>query len=1003
VNEDLNAGDPFSISGCTNGGITSTTGGDCGKVRPRNRRNDFGGTLGGPIYIPKIYNGHNKSFFFFSYEQYLESTLYTNFQDTAPVPAYLNGDFSAISTNGTCSLCSQYSIPKGPLGNATYTDALGNPMYANEIYNPLTRGTLPNGQGFAYPFQGNMIPTSMFDPVYVKFATLLNSLGVVAKNGNLVNNYPTSAPGHRYSAIPAIKIDHNIDALDKLSFYYSENNTQSQIAEPLGNVDGLPLEIGQYRGTFIPTYTERLNYDRTLSPTLLLHLGAGYLHTSFSDHAPFLDFDPSQFGLSNFEHDRQFPSITGMSSTTLGGMQTMGTAGVANVQTQSILYEEKPSFTANLTWVKGKHTFKFGSELYLEADTTIPYSGVTLATGTGPTSEPFVPTVGFNGYTTGFGYASWMLGDYSSTNQSAQTEIREGSQVWGLFAQDSWKVTRKLTVDYDTPERDTYGRLGQFDPTLANANAGGHPGSTVFAANCNCGFYKSAYPYGFGPRLGVAYQLTPKTVLRGGWGFVYQFIGSAAGTTVSTPGTNSPVGINNTQIVNTQQPGFIVLPNWPVLTNVYPQVGTTNGSPTVADNNQNRPPRINQFSMSIQQEVTRSFILEASYVGNRAAWLGGAGVIGGPYGLVNQISPAMYAAYGLYPYPGTGPCSSGGGVCSSSTYNNYNDYLLLNQTISSSKVMQKMASVGVPNGGLLLPYATASTNTTLQNAIRAFPQFPTIADSTSPTGDSKYNSLQTKATKRFSHGFQATGSFTWQKGVTRNTPQDFFNPDSSQWVLQNTPFRVLNMSAIYTVPKAAFLNRWENMITRDWQLGWYADYQTGVMLVPPSSQTLNFLTSYDQEVPGQPLYNVNINNIHSYNPYYQQVLNPNAWTTCPANTACAAAGTLYPNFRAPRTPTENANIGRNFRIKERMNFQIRGEFVNIFNRTIMPAPSAGSTLGALFSANPANPPVHGAGNGSILTSGFGVINAYATPNNAAGSGSPYFTGRTGTVIARFSF
>ncbi len=94
VNEDLNAGDPFSINPS---GV--------GLVRPRNRRNDFGGTLGGPVRIPKLYNGKNKTFFFFNYEEFLENTGYS-FTDTVPTAAYLKGDFSAISPNGNCSLCS---------------------------------------------------------------------------------------------------------------------------------------------------------------------------------------------------------------------------------------------------------------------------------------------------------------------------------------------------------------------------------------------------------------------------------------------------------------------------------------------------------------------------------------------------------------------------------------------------------------------------------------------------------------------------------------------------------------------------------------------------------------------------------------------------------------------------------------------------------------------------------------------------------------------------------
>jgi hypothetical protein len=94
VNEDLNAGNPFSV----------VANGEPGKYRPRNRRNDFGGTLGGPIVIPKLYNGRNKSFFFFNYEQYLETTQY-GFTDTVPYAPFLKGDFSSISPNGTCSLC----------------------------------------------------------------------------------------------------------------------------------------------------------------------------------------------------------------------------------------------------------------------------------------------------------------------------------------------------------------------------------------------------------------------------------------------------------------------------------------------------------------------------------------------------------------------------------------------------------------------------------------------------------------------------------------------------------------------------------------------------------------------------------------------------------------------------------------------------------------------------------------------------------------------------------
>lgn len=1008
VNEDLNAGDPFSVSDSG------------GKMRPVNRRNDFGGTLGGPVVIPKLYNGHDKTFFFFAYEEYLENNLYT-FTDTVPTAAYRNGDFSAISTNGNCSLCAAYGIQPGSLGN----DALGRPMYANEIYDPTSRGVTSGGLGYANPFTNNVIPASMFSASSKAFQALFP----LPTNGNLVGNYAGAINGNRYTAIPSIKIDQVISSKDKLSFYWSRINTESQIASPYGNADGLPTEIGGYRGTFIPSYTTRLNYDRTLTPTMLLHVGVGYYHTSFSDRAPFLNFDPSQFGLTGFVQHRQFPSITGMCVPPpgfpppvgcggYGGMQTVGTSG----QIQSQNYEEKPSANVNATWVHGNHTYKLGAELYLEQVYTGNFSGVTLQVANSftntpaATAQPFIPQFSLNGYNQGFNYASFLLGDYNSTTQSPAEFTRTGQQVWGLFIQDSWKATRKLTInyglrwDYSTPQREQYGRWGQFDPTVPNANAGGLLGGTRYASNCHCNFYMPAYPYALGPRLSVAYQLTPKTVFRGGWGINYNFVGSPAGQTIGTNGVYPLAGIN--PYVNIATPGSIVQPAWPVTDpSVFPPAGTVGspgfgfGPPTdpfVADRNENRPPRINQWSIGFQQEITPNFILEANYVGNRAVWLQSPG---GPLGFLSQISPQRYAAYHLYPYPGTGPCSSGTGVCKSSTYDNYSDFLLTTQPIFSSQVIGTMASRGITN---LSPYPGFPFFNSLGSAILPYPQFGAIEPSNSPTGDSKYDSLQIKATKRLSHGLQISGNFTWAQGFNRPTPQDFFNSNGTRWVLQQIPPQNFNLTAIYTVPKFSVLPKVANGVLHDWQIGWYSNYQSGAFLPPPVSPTLNFLPSEDIRVPGQPLYTsgVNLNDQSTYAADYTQVLNPKAWAPCPANAVCGAAAAgpfgntatvLYKDFRAPRIPTENASIGRNFRFQHGdhvYNLYIRGEFVNVFNRTLMPPPDTTS--------NPQNPVIRAGANGPLLA-GFGVIPAYNTPGTITSQTPPFLLGRTGTIIARFSF
>lgn len=1005
VNEDLNAGDPFSIS--PNGG----------KMRPVNRRNDFGGTLGGPVWIPKIYNGRNKTFFFFNYEQYLENNQYL-FTDTVPAAAYLNGDFSAISPNGNCSLCSVLGIPTTPIT----TDPAGHPVYANEIFDPSTR----QANGTATPFANNMIPTSRFDPTSLAILKLVPG----ATGSGINGNYSGVSIGNRYTAIPSIKIDQNLSDKDKLSFFWTRINTEAQIGSPLGNADGLPLNIGQYRGTFIPTYTTRLNYDRTLSPTLLLHAGAGFYHTRFDDHAANLNFDPASIGLSNFLIHRQFPSFTGMCVApiaqpgcggVLGGLQNIGTSG----QIQTLNFEEKPTFNASATWIHGAHTFKLGAELYLEAALNGSFAGVTLATGTAPTSAPFTPAGSLGSQSMGFGFASFLLGDYTSITQTPQLNYRQGNQEWGLYIQDSWKVTRRLTVDYglrwdySTQYKEQYGRLGKFSPTTPNPAAGGILGATIYANTCNCNFYPNTYPYAIGPRLGVAYQLTPKTVLRGGWGINYQFVAASGGAVVSANGAAAVSGING--FMNDQAPGAIVTPVWPV-TNPgrYPAAGitpgpsttTAGGAPAAVDANALRPPRINQFSFGIQREITNSFIVEASYVGNRGVWEQGASfATSGPYGYLSQLSPANYAAFGLYPYPGSGPSgynytptgdtfNATTGTWNLCTPGNDCDRYLLSQPLSNANVQAKLAASGHPG---FTPY-TGFLGTSLQSAIYPYPQFGNIAVTGSPTGNSKYDSMQIKVTKRLSHGLQAGGAFTWAKGFNREIPEDFFNPQGSAWVLQQIPPLALTFNVTYTLPKFAALPKYANAVVKDWQVGFFAQYQSGQFLLPPvSNVNAEFLPSEDVRT-GQPLYLKDINDIHSYNPYTDVILNPAAWAPCPTNSVCGGAYNgafgatslrYYSDFRGPRQPRENGNLGRHFRVgKEgRYDLYIRGEFVNVFNRTIMPNPIA---------TNPQTAPGKTAG---VLTSGFGVINAYNAPGTvpAPTAGAVSLLGRTGTLIAKFTF
>jgi len=974
VNEDLNAGYPFSYN---SPGFTG------GKFRPRTRRNDFGGNLGGPIRIPKIYNGTDRTFFFFNYEYYKENQAFT-FTDTLPAPAYQAGDFSAISPNGGANFNPNLGVPSTPIA----TDALGRPVFANEIFDPTTRTTAPNGAGVANPFPNNIIPASRFDPTAVAIQKLLP-----ATTGALYNNYTGFNAGERDTTIPSLKIDQSIGAKHKVSFYWQHTRTDALYSVPNGSDNGLPDLISTARGTFIYSHSERLNYDTTLTPTLLFHAGAGFSIITFLDDSPYTSaggkFPCAQINLAGCEGTFNFPTISvnpsGLQNTAangatqLGGMTQLGDA-LAHTHTRT----ERPSGNANVTWVHGSHTFKAGAEVWFQAQITAPPTGVGLTySAVGNSGATGVPASLVTGaYTAGFPYANFLLGDVISATQYAPVDARMFKQQWALFVQDSWKVTRKLTLDYGlrwdygTAPHEEYGRSANLGMNVPNPAAGGRLGAAIFEATCHCTFV-SAYPYALGPRLGAAYQVTPKTVIRGGWGVVYGF---PPDISLQNTGqlTSAPTGVN--AFANIQAPGTIPQPIWPNFSpGQTPLPGqTTSGFLGYLDPNAARPGRQNQWSIGVQRELSLNTVIEATYIGNRGVWWPqGGGFAGtGPYAYLNQVSPAAAAAYGLNPY--TNPA----------------DNLLLGSTLSSAAVVSRV--------GNIVPYAGYSSANTLLNALRPFPQFSTIADINSATGGTWYEALQMKGTKRLSHGLQVNGTFTWSKSLTVIRPVLYQNSVKS-FNAFDQPF-LFNANILYTTQKW-FNNKLIATATKDWQFGSFLQYGSGFPLPPPAATNTNYLGgSEDFRVPGQPLYTKGLN-CRCINPYNDVVLNPAAWQVPANGTFGPATGTYYGDFRTARYPSENFNIGRNFRFghEGRFNLQIRAEFVNIFNRVELGAPST---------SNPTAPVTRNAF--GQLSGGFGVINmtvasfqnalsVTGNPATGASTGQLYQNPRTGTLIARFSF
>jgi hypothetical protein len=964
VNEWLNAGNPFTVN---------TSG--VGLVRPRNRRSDFGGTLGGPI--PFLTKGNKKTFFFFSLERFKESSL-LSFSDTVPTLAFRNGDFSSIFGDpSNPNLIAGLGVPRTPIG----TDAQGLPIYANQIYDPTTRGTTSTGQGFANPFPGNVIPANRITP----FAKAVMGLIPLPQNNNLTNNYTGTNISDRVTGIPSIKIDHQLNEKNKFSFYWSTTGTESQFSTPNGNADGLPDLISGARGTFIDSTTMRLNYDRVLSNSMLLHMGSGWSEIVFIDDSPITHsgkkFDCATINLPGCTASVNFPTFTSMlpvgSLANIGGMQQMGNA-LAHTHTVT----QRPAFNTNMTWLRGSHNFKWGSEVWFQGNMTAPPSGVSLTFGVNATAQPFTVPGGLGGQQMGNQFASFLLGDASTVTQSAPTGTRMGKSQWALYWQDSWRTTRKLTLDYGvrwdyaTAPREQYGRSANLGVATPNPAVGGTLGAAIFQSTCNCDFMKT-YPYAFGPRIGFAYQLTPKTVMRGGWGFAYGFapdVGvSTSASSASTPaGTNAFLDVSSGSAL--PQP---VWPNFSAAQTPLPNQITGFTGFTLLDRNAARPPRQNQYSIGIQREVTGNLIVDASYVGNRGVWWPG------PLGLLNQVSPARFAQFGLDPY------------------HNAADNLLLSSPLTSANVQAKLQGY--------LPYAGYSTANSLINALRPFPQFSTIAVTNSPTGNTYYDSLQLKVTKRMSRGVQVSGNYTFSKAMV-STRQDIFNPASSSKSIQSTDQpHILSFNILYQTTKY-FGDNIASWLTKDWQVGAFATYSSGLPLAPPAANVTNNLPGGSVMVrTGQPLYLKDVN-CHCFDAQHDVVLNPAAWTNPtpgtygPGPSAAFGSNTLfYSDFRGPRRPSESFNITRSFSLKggdRPVKLSVRADFSNIFNRTILATPSTSNPVNA---SNVVQTP--GKDTSGRYNSGFGVINEAFAPGAFPGSSGALAAQlpRQGTIVARIIF
>ncbi|MCL4794963.1 MAG: TonB-dependent receptor [Bryobacteraceae bacterium] len=470
-------------------------------------RNEFGASAGGPILIPKVYDGRNKSFWFFAYEG-LRTRSRSFYQARVPTDAMWEGDFSNI------------------------IDSAGR---RTTIYDPLTTGA----NGTRLPFIGNTIPKARFNPIFGTFREVTHA-ATESANPYLDVNMREFYPVRNDTDNITVRGDHNFTAADVLSLRYTRS---TRTYRQNGGVFGAPrADISDGFGTGrqdSKVHNVSLRYTKTITPALLSELLLG-VHRAPKDSGTNADFTdwPARLGLPNPLGELGWPSVS---------------AGIFGWDSDNYKPEKLTAYILqeNMTWIRGRHTLKFGGQFRQEQNNIMErqqaqgshsFAGGWTAQFA-PASDNAVPF-------TGDGFASMALGlPGSLTNNFNRGYFYFRQKELGLYIQDSWKITSRLTLDLGlrwdnwTPYREKQDRLVNVDPrsvasvwqvvtprnvrmedirgvlpsTLASwahrgltwktAEEAGLPPALLPADNNN-----------FGPRLGFAYKLTGKTVIRGGYG-----------------------------------------------------------------------------------------------------------------------------------------------------------------------------------------------------------------------------------------------------------------------------------------------------------------------------------------------------------------------------------------------------------------------------------------------------------------------------------------------------
>ena len=855
-----------------------------GLKRSVNTQNDFGATAGGPVRIPHLYNGHDRTFFFFDYEGFRFRTGGTS-AISVPNAAFQGGDLSALCTAGfTGGLCNDPT---------------------HQLYDPTTHVPIP----------GDVLTN---DPNFKPSKVMTNVFGLLPPTTDaLTNNVIDTTISSTTANIFDIKVDHDISAKHRISGGFDYDNT---------NTGGFS-NLGPIFGSVTPQDTRyvRFSDNYIFTPSVVNQFLFGFSRRFRGEVSNGLGLDyPAKIGL------------TGVSPVTFPCVKFTGTPyeNLLNNCGDSQFADNVYQTNDSVSWVRGKHNMKFGGEIRA---LQFNVRRLTQASGEFDFNAQETSSTGAGGVggVGGDPVASSLFGlvNTATLNYGSFSGVRY--KDFSFFAQDTYRLNTHLTVNYglrfdlDIPASEAEERFSMVDPTLANPGAGGILGAyTYFGSGAGRNGRtrpQDIYKKAFGPRIGFAYSINNKTVLRGGYGIFYEPL--KEGSFADQDG----LGFFNRQTITPTNGGPTQIDAG--VTRVFPDSGPftpdgqngSNGVITVPANT-GRPADIQTWNLDIQRQITSNLFVSVAYVGSKGTHLPALNII------PNQTNPT---------------------------------YLSLGSDLSMDASCLGLGTC--PNAiaaGVKLPYPTFTGQ--INQSLRPFPQYGDFNqedNSFSPdrTGNSTYHAMQLQVDKRFASGLSFLVSYTVSKNLTDADSagpgvagfigtnefigQNSYNRSAEKAVSELDTPQSLVASFMYELPMGHGKRYWNGngaaeRLVGGWYVAGVAQYKSGIPteVYGPCGGTAGDVLFAGCHFTGSARVNVipgvSQTNKGNFDPFTTPFWNPAAFSAAAPLTFGDEPRSLA-SARAFGTRDEDFTLGKKTRIfGEKGVIDFRAEFFNIFNRHV---------------------------------------------------------------------